>query len=81
MKLGPVLPFLLVLGLLASCAAQRPRFEKPGVTEAEQKRDQAECAKLSMSVVGARLGFGVFKIDRDTYQSCLKSRGYRDVNS
>lgn len=65
MKLGWALAVFTSVTLLGACATPRPQFVKPGVTAAERKRDETECVKRSISTIGPRLTFGIFKIDRD----------------
>ncbi len=43
------LALFLALVLLAGCATQRAGYDKPGATEAEQKRDQSAGVKASLS--------------------------------
>ncbi len=80
MKIRLTVVALLALSVLTACATPRPRFEKPGVADAERRRDEAECAKQSMSVDGPWRGLGPYRIDREAYESCLRSRGYQLVN-
>jgi hypothetical protein len=77
----------LVLGvsLLAGCAASvgsgRWVFEKPGVTEAELKRDRGECFSLSIDPDVDRtttgiVDLGFIRLDRESYKACMEARGY-----
>jgi hypothetical protein len=56
--------------LLTACGPGTGIYDKPGVTYAEWKRDDAEC----------RRGAGEDErgaIDRDAYVRCLRARGYK----
>jgi hypothetical protein len=55
--------------LLASCAAGTGIYDKPGLTYAEWKRDDAECRRAASEGEGGVL-------DREAYARCLRARGY-----
>jgi len=61
---------LALASLLAACGSVAGIYDKPGLTYAEWKRDDAEC----------RRGAGEAQhsdIDRDAYARCLRARGYK----
>jgi hypothetical protein len=66
---------LLPLGLLAGCASRPAVYEKPGVTEAEQKRDQSACVRVALSS-GQPAQIGIATVDRDVFAQCMERKGY-----
>jgi hypothetical protein len=64
-RLGRAL--LVALGL-AGCAPGLGTYDKPGLTYAEWRRDDAECREASRRNAGP---------DREAYARCLRERGYR----
>lgn len=73
----PRVALIVSLGLLAGCATQPLVYNKPGVTEAQRKRDENEC--LRAAVGGDQSGqvlFGVYRLDRAAYARCMEVRGY-----
>lgn len=57
-----------LVGLLVGCAPGFSVYDKPGMTYAEWRRDDAECRQ------GARRDGD---IDQDAYARCMRERGYR----
>jgi hypothetical protein len=70
-----IVTLLMVLALLGGCAAgvEHWVFDKPGVADADLKRDRSECFAASVETV--KLG-GLFRLDREAYRSCMEQRGY-----
>lgn len=66
---------LLPLGLLMGCASRPALYEKPGVTEPEQKRDQSACVRVALSS-GQPAQIGTATIDRDVFAQCMERKGY-----
>ena len=62
--------------LLAACGTGRLSFDKPGVTDADRKRDQKECGLASADDSDSSHLLLVYDIDRDAYVSCMTARGY-----
>ena len=60
---------VLSTALLAGCASAL--YDKPGLTYAEWKRDDAEC-RLAARVGGERAA-----PEREAYARCMRERGYR----
>ncbi len=70
---------VLWLVLLGGCAtstgsSERWAFEKPGVSEAQKKRDQSEC--FAQSVDPETNKPGLMRMDRGAYRACMEARGY-----
>lgn len=66
---------LLPVGLLAGCASRPAVYEKPGVAEAEQKRNQAACGRVALSS-GQPAQIGIATVDRDVFAQCMERKGY-----
>ena len=66
----------LLLILSAGCAAeQKMLYEKPGVTEAQMKKDNSAC--IRESVTGeSQIVSNLLKLDREAYKRCMEGRGY-----
>jgi hypothetical protein len=85
---------LLVLLVSAACVAV-VRWERPGATDAERRRDEAECwarADIERAVPARRIvsrsGTAIQEtielvprreFDSAVYDECMRSRGYRKV--
>ena len=68
---------LVMSGVLAAgCAAGKVAYEKPGGTEAERRRDAADCAQASISHEPGRHVLSPVVIDREAFEQCLARRGY-----
>ena len=67
---------LLSLILGSGCATGSVPYSKAGSTEADRKRDVAECTRDSIGHEAGRHVFSPVVIDRAAYESCLESRGY-----
>ena len=66
----------LLLILLAGCAAERTTvFERPGITDAQLKKDQATCFRASITGEDPVVS-NLLQLDRDAYRRCMESRGY-----
>ena len=66
----------LLLMLSAGCAAeQKMMYEKPGVPEAQMKKDHTACVRESVTGEDKFLS-NMLKLDRAVYKSCMESRGY-----
>jgi hypothetical protein len=65
---------LLMIGAPAGCAKTHLAFDKPGVAEADLRRDQNECLRTAMTNEGGRILMP--KIDHDTVIRCMEARGY-----
>jgi hypothetical protein len=73
---------VILVGSLAVCAAcattDQPRmvYDKPGVSDADRKRDEAQCTTASVATPAADVGLGMMRIDRTAFENCMKARGY-----
>jgi hypothetical protein len=69
----------LLVMLLSGCASTGTMwvFDKAGATDAQVKRDRAECFAESIDTEDSnRAGVG-FKLNREAYRACMEGRGYR----
>jgi hypothetical protein len=66
-------PYTLALALstLLLSGCRTAAYDKPGLTYAEWKRDDAEC-RLAAEASAERAA-----PDRDAYARCMRARGYR----
>ena len=60
------------LALCTACAPGGAVYDKPGVTYAEWRRDDAACRQAATVAEGAR-----DTRDREAYVRCMRERGYR----
>jgi len=68
---------LAALTLVAACATTtRPVYVKAGVSEADRKKDNAECLKVAVSANLDTRTFGAYSFDREQYDTCMRGRGY-----
>ncbi len=66
----------LLLILSAGCAAeQKLLYEKPGVTEAQMKKDQRACMRESVTGDSPVVS-NILKLDREAFKRCMEGRGY-----
>jgi uncharacterized lipoprotein YajG len=66
----------LILILSAGCAAeQKMLYEKPGVPEAQMKKDHTACVRESVTGEDQFLS-NLLKLDREAYKRCMEGRGY-----
>jgi hypothetical protein len=68
--LGLPCALLAVVVLLAACTPGTAVYDKPGLTYAEWKSDDAECRRATAEASGGA-------IDREAYGRCMRARGYR----
>jgi hypothetical protein len=64
----------VTLGLLTGCASHQALYEKPGVSEADQ-RDQSACVRVALTS-GQPAQIGAATIDRDVFAQCMETKGY-----
>ena len=67
------------LVVLAACAtADPPRivYEKPGVSDADRKRDEVECTTASVGKARPDVSLGLLRVDRESFNNCMKDKGY-----
>jgi hypothetical protein len=67
---------LLVLGACASSAPPRIIYDKPGVSDADRKRDETQCTTASVGTSRPDVSLGMIRIDREAFEACMKARGY-----
>ncbi len=75
----PIIDLIVIavlVSVLAGFATHRPGYEKPGLAEADRKRDQAACVQSAMANDRPRGFLTVYRIDRDVYAHCMEERGY-----
>jgi hypothetical protein len=72
---------VLLLALLGGCATATGGetwvFEKPGMTEAQLRRDREECSAQAIDAEHLHRGGFPFRINRDAYKTCMQQRGYQ----
>jgi hypothetical protein len=71
----PACQLLVTLGLLTGCASHQALYEKPGVNEADRKRDQSACVRVALTS-GQPAQIGPATIDRDVFAQCMETKGY-----
>ena len=70
------LALLLLLAVPSGCATrQRMVFDKPGVSPAEQRRDESECLRSAVAQDTAGRPFLLVDLDREEYIRCMQGRG------
>ena len=88
-------PFLILVAPGSAACATGARWERPGATEVERRRDETECAAQAnrdRSVPGQRItsrpGGGVTEstelvtvrdFDSGVFDECMRTRGYERV--
>ena len=74
---GQWLGLLVVLAVLAAgCATPRVAYTKPGATDAERKRDEAECFRSAIGHNASEHVLVPLTVDRELFRNCLERRGY-----
>lgn len=74
------LAVLITLAVLAAgCAPPRVAYTKPGATDVERNRDQAECFQRAIGHNASEHVLVPLTVDRELFQSCLERRGYVPV--
>ena len=80
MRRGPRRGLLVILAVLAAgCATPRVAYTKPGATDAERKRDEAECFQGAIGHNPSAHVLLPLTVDREVFRSCLEQRGYVPV--
>lgn len=74
-------PALAVMSLIFTfgCATARVAYDKPGSSEADRKRDVADCTHASIGHEPGRHVVVPVVIDRAAFEKCLEGRGYSRV--
>ena len=84
---------LVVIGAASCATAPRVRWEKAGVSPAEQQRDETDCTSRANLTTGAtstqRLSttsstpvdpqLRVSPVDSTVYEDCMRDRGYERI--
>jgi hypothetical protein len=52
-------------------------YERPGVSKADQQRDENDCLRSSLDQDPAGRILLVFNVDRDAFDRCMQGKGYR----
>jgi hypothetical protein len=55
-------------------------YVKPGVSEAQKKKDEAQCVQVALDTAGPRAAVPL-AVDRDAVDRCMRERGYRVESS
>jgi hypothetical protein len=66
------------LVVFGACASAPPRtvYDKPGVSDADRKRDEAQCTTASVGTPRPDVSLGMIRVDREAFDACMKARGY-----
>ena len=70
---------LVVVSMAAGCATPRVAYTKPGVSDAERRRDETECLRAAIGHNQVQHVLVPVTIDRELFQECLERRGYVQV--
>lgn len=70
---------ITLAALVAGCATPRVAYTKPGATDAERKRDEAECFQGAIGHNPSAHVLLPLTVDREVFRSCLEQRGYVPV--
>jgi hypothetical protein len=68
-----------LVALVPGCATPRVAYTKPGVTDAERKRDTAECFQGALGHNASEHVLVPLTVDRELFHACLEGRGYVPV--
>lgn len=71
--------FVILVALATGCATPRIAYTKPGTTDVERKRDQAECFQGAIGHNASAHVLVPVTVDRELFQNCLERRGYVPV--
>ena len=73
-----VLAAVIAAALVGGCVSTRGKtvYDKPGVTDAQRRADEAECTKAGLDVAGGPRGSAFLAVDRDAVDRCMQARGY-----
>jgi len=68
---------VLVVALLGGCATttRKTIYVKPGASDEQKKKDEAECVQAAIDTAGPRAA-AFIAVDRDTVDRCMRQRGY-----
>ena len=68
---------VLVVAVLGGCATttRKTIYVKPGVSDEQKKKDEAECVQAAIDTAGPRAA-AFIAVDRDTVDRCMRQRGY-----
>lgn len=65
----------------AGCAPQ-PVWDKPGIDQAENRRDHSWCAsyaQMEVNYLPDNLRFTAWSVEREAFETCMRGKGYRTV--
>ena len=67
----------LVVAVLGGCVTttRKTVYVKPGVSEEQNKKDEAECVQAAIDTAGPRAA-AFIAVDRETVDRCMRERGY-----
>lgn len=71
--------FVILAALVAGCATPRVAYTRPGATDAERKRDEAECFQGAIGHNASAHVSVPLTVDRELFRDCLERRGYVPV--
>jgi hypothetical protein len=68
---------VLVVALLGGCVTttRKTIYMKPGASEEQKKKDEAECVQAAIDTAGPRAA-AFIAVDRETVDRCMRQRGY-----
>jgi len=68
---------VMVAALVGGCATTKhtTHYMKPGVSDEQKKKDEAECIQAAIDTAGPRAAVFV-AVDRDSVDRCMRQRGY-----
>ena len=67
---------LVVFGACATSAPPRVMYDKPGVSDADRKRDEAQCTTASVGTPRPDVSLGLMRVNREAFDNCMKGKGY-----
>jgi hypothetical protein len=68
--------FIILATFVAGCATPRIAYTKPGATDADRKRDEAECFQRAIGHNASEHVLVPLTVDRELFRDCLERRGY-----
>jgi hypothetical protein len=70
---------LAVLSMLAGCATGPTVLRKAGVSESQQKADEAACTKTSLGSTQDPRPSPMPPVDQEAFERCMRAKGYTPV--
>jgi hypothetical protein len=79
LQTGRTIGTLLILSLFAGCTSGPTAFRKAGVSESQQKADEAACTKTSLGPTQDPRPSPMPPVDREAFERCMRAKGYAPV--